>query len=184
MVMELKPTNGGFQKLIRTTPFILSFLKGEMPEGSRKIDPQIGSPMVDIFSEYKSALFKLFSKDKVEKEEESLIKRGKPAYTEEEYNERLEYYLNRVPYKFFRMRYPSFTKYFGNLKRLGWVKKSGFTEPSTIQESYPPAPSRVYYVITVKGRKATAKEIADPIQTLYHYSRKQRSAKRNAYYKA
>src|SRR3972149_1584143 len=125
MVIGLKPVNGGFQRLIRTTPFILSFLKGEGPEGSKKIDPQIGAPMTDIFSEYKSALFRLFSREVVEKEEESLIKRGKPAYTEEEYNERLEYYLSRIPYKFFRMRYPSFTKYFGHLKRLGWVKKSG-----------------------------------------------------------
>lgn len=182
--MDIRPTNGGFQKLIRTTDFILRFLEGEGPEGSRKIDPKIGAPMVDIFFEYKNALLRLFSREIVEKEEERLIRRGKPAYTEEEYNERYEYYLNRIPYKFFRMKYPSFTKYFGHLIRLGWVKRSGYTEPSAIQDNYRKAPPRVFYRITEKGRKASAKEIDDPIQTLYHYSRAQRSAKRNSYYRA
>jgi hypothetical protein len=122
--------------------------------------------MTDIFFEYKDALHKAFSMEATEREEEKRIRRGKPAYTEEEYNERLNHFLTKIP------------------QRLGWVKESGRTEPSTIQESYPQAPSRVYYRITVKGRKASAKEIADPIQTLYHYSRKQRSAKRYSYYMA
>jgi len=184
MVMQLKPVNGGFQRFIRTTPFILGSLKGEGPEGSRRIDSKIGVPMTDIHFEYKSALHRAFARDAVEKEEERRIRRGKPAYTEEEYNERLDYYLSRIPYKLFKMRYSSFTRYFGHLVRLGWVKKSGFTEPSTFQDSYPQAPPRVFYRITEKGRKASTKEIADPIMTLYHYSRKQRSAKRNSYYRA
>jgi hypothetical protein len=100
MVMQLKPANGGFQRLIRTTDFILRFLKGEGPEGSQKIDPKIGAPMTDIFSEYKSALHRLFSTEAVEKEEESFIRRGKPAYTEAEYNSRLEYYLGHIPISF------------------------------------------------------------------------------------
>lgn len=184
MIVEIRPSNGGFQRPIRTADFILRSLKGEGPEGSRKFNPLIGAPMTDIFFEYKSALHRAFSMETVEREEEKRIRRGKPAYTEEEYNERLNHFLSKIPHKLYKMRYSSFCRYFGHLKRLGWVKESGRTEPSAIQDSYPPAPSRVYYIITPKGRKASAKEIADPIQTLYHYSRKQRSAKRHSYYMA
>lgn len=184
MVTELKPTNSGFQRLIRTTPFILSFLKGEGPEGSKKIDFKIGAPMTDIHFEYKGALHRLYAKNVVEIEEEKRILQGKPAYTEEEFNERLNHFLNKIPHKLYKMRYSSFCRYFGHLVRLGWVEKTGYTERSTVQEAYPPAPPRVYYKISKKGRKASAKEIADPIQTLYHYSRAQRSAKRHSYYRA
>ncbi len=184
MVELLRPTNGGFQRLIRTTPFILGYLKGEGPEGSRRIDPRVGAPMTAIHAEYKSALHRIFARETVEKEEKQRIRRGLPAYSEEEFKEREQHSLSRIPYKLFKMRYASFTRYFGHLKRLGWVKESGRTEPSTVQDSYPPAPSRVYYRITPKGRKTSAKEIADPIQTLYHYSREQRSAKRHSYYRA
>ena len=183
MVRDLKPVNGGFQRLLRTTPFILDFLKGKGPEGSRNIDPRVGAPMTDIHAEYKNALHKIFARETVEKEEEQRIGKGLPAYSEEEFKEREQHYLDMIPYKLFKMRYSSFCRYFGHLKRLGWVKESGYTEPSTLQDNYPPAPSRVFYIITIKGRKASAKEIADPIQTLYHYSRAQRSAKRNSYYR-
>jgi hypothetical protein len=101
--------------------------------------------------------------------------------TEEEYRERLEYYLSRIPYKLLKMRYSSFTRYFGHLKRLGWVEETGKTEPSAFQDDYPPAPSRVFYRLTASGEKATAHQISDPVMTLYQYSRAQRSAKRNQY---
>jgi hypothetical protein len=184
MTMDIRPINGGFQRQIRTTPFILGFLKGEGPEGSKKIDSKVGAPMTDIHAEYKGVLHRAYATNTVELEEERRINRGLPAFSEVEFNERLQHYLDRIPYKLFKMRYSSFCRYFGHLKRLGWVKESGRTEPSTIQESYPQAPSRVYYRITQKGRKATAKEIADPIQALYNYSRSQRSAKRHFYYRA
>lgn len=80
--MEVKPTNRGFQRLIRTTPFILEFLKGKGPEGSKKIDPKIGAPMTDIHAEYKNALHRIFARETVEKEEEQRIRRGLPAYSE------------------------------------------------------------------------------------------------------
>lgn len=184
MTMDIRPTNGGFQGLIRTADFILKSIEGKKPEGSRKFNPIIGAPMTDIHFEYKSALHRLYAKNVVEAEEEKRIRRGKPAYTEEEYNERLNHFLSKIPHKLYKMRYSSFCRYFGHLIRLDWVEKTGFTEPSTVQEAYPAAPPRVYYRITEKGRKATAKEIADPIQTLYHYSREQRSAKRHSYYRA
>jgi len=139
--------------------------------------------MTDIHYEYKSALHRAHARDAVEREEEGRIKRGLGAFTEEEYAERLEYYLSRIPYKLLKMRYSSFTRYFGHLKRLGWVKETGKTEPSAIQEDYPPAPPRVYYHLTDAGKKASIAEVSDPVMTLYHYSREQRSAKRRSYYR-
>ena len=84
-----------------------------------------------------------------------------------EYSEHLEYYFNRIPYKFTRMRYASFTRYMGHLKRLGWIEETGQNEKSTIQEDYPPAPPRVYYRLTQAGWKATPAEISNPVRTLY-----------------
>jgi hypothetical protein len=79
------------------------------------------------------------------------------------------------------MRYSSFTRYFGHLKRLGWVEETGYTEASAIQDDYPPAPSRVYYHLIEAVWRASMVEISDPLITLYHYSREQRSAKRASY---
>ena len=81
------------------------------------------------------------------------------------------------------MRYSGFTRYFGHLKRLGWVEETGETEPSTIQEYYPPASSRVYHRTSSLGITASISEIADPLMTLYNYPREQRSAKPRVYVK-
>lgn len=183
MVDLLRPNRGGFLRPFLTTPFVLGFLKGEGPEGSRTIDPRIGATMTDIHFEYKTALHRAYARDAVEREEEKRIGKGLPAFSEGEYNERLSDYLDRIPYKLFKMRYSSFCRYLGHLKRLGWVEETGVTEPSAFQDSYPDAPSRVYYRITAKGNKASLAEMADPVQTLYHYSREQRSAKRHRYFK-
>ena len=182
--MQLKPTPGGFIRPFGTAWFIIEFLKGNGPEDSKDIDPEVGAPMTDIHFEYKSALHRNHAMDAVEREEERRIRQDKPAYTEEEYAERLEYYLSRIPYKLLKMRYSSFTRYFGHLKRLGWVEETGKTEPSAIQDDYPPAPPRVYYRLTDAGKSASATEISDPLMTLYHYSRAQRSAKSRLYIRA
>ncbi len=182
--MELKPTTGGFLRPFGTAWFIVEFLKGNAPEDSKRIDPEVGAPMVDILAEYKSALLRAFARDAVEREEEKRIKKGRGSFTEEEYTERLDYYFSRIPYKFTRMRYSSFTRYFGHLKRLSWVEETGETEPSAIQDDYPPAPPRVYYRLTDAGTKASTAEISDPVMTLYHYSRAQRSAKNRSYVRA
>jgi len=105
--MELRPQNGGFLRPFGTAWFIIEFLKGNGPEGSKQIDPDIGALMNDIHFEYKSALHWAYAKDAVECEEESRIRRGKPAYTEEEYHERLQYYLSCIPYKLYKMGYAS-----------------------------------------------------------------------------
>ena len=179
--MDLRPVLGGFIRPFGTAWFIIEFLKGNGPEDSKQIDPDIGAPMTDIHFEYKSALHRDHARDAVEREEERQMRRDKPAYTEEEYSERLEYYLGRIPYKLLKMRYSSFTRYFGHLKRLGWVEETGKTEPSAIQDDYPPAPPRVFYRLTDAGWKASMAEISDPLMTLYQYSREQRSAKRSRY---
>jgi hypothetical protein len=181
MALPVRPTAGGFLRPFGTAWFIIEFLKGNAPEGSKKIDPHEGAPMTDIHFEYKSALHRAYARDSVERDEGRRIRQEKPAYTEEEYGERLDYYLSRIPYKLLKMRYSSFTRYFGHLKRLGWVKETGKTEPSAFQDDYPPAPSRVFYRLTTLGKKASADQISDPVMTLYQYSRAQRSAKRNQY---
>lgn len=182
--MDIRPTNGGFLRPFGTGWFIIEFLKGNGPEGSKRIDPAVGAPMTDVHFQYKTALHRVYARDAVEREEERRITKGGPAYSEKEYAERLEYFLSRIPYKLLKMRYSSFTRYFGHLKRLGWVEESGKTEPSAIQDDYPPAPPRVYYRLTEAGHKATTAEISDPLMTLYHYSRAQRSAKNRLYIRA
>jgi len=181
MVIAIKPNRGGYLRPFGAAWFIIEFLKANAPEGSKHINPAVGAPMTDIHFEYKSALHRAHARDAVEREEERRIRRDKHAYTEEEYRERLEYYLSRIPYKLLKMRYSSFTRYFGHLKRLGWVVETGKTEPSAIQDDYPPAPSRVFYHLADAGWKASMVEISDPVMTLYQYSREQRSAKRSRY---
>jgi len=184
MVTAIRPSIGGFLRPFGTAWFIVEFLKGNGPEGSKRIDPTEGAPMTDIHFEYKSALHRAHARDAVERQEAARIRKGLPAFTEEEYTRLLEYYLERIPYKELKMRYASFTRYFGHLKRLGWVEETGKTEPSAIQDDYPPAPSRVFYRLTDAGRKAALAEISDPVMTLYQYSREQRSAKIHSYIKA
>jgi len=167
VTLPVRPSQGGFLRPFGTAWFIIEFLKGHGPEGSKRIDPDIGAPMTDIHYEYKSALHRAHARDAVEREEERQITRGLPAYTEEEYRERLYFYLERIPYKLTKMRYASFTRYFGHLKRLGWVEETGKFEPSAIQDDYPPAPSRVYYRLTDAGWKAPLAEISNPVRTLY-----------------
>jgi hypothetical protein len=179
--MKNKPITGGFVRSFGTAWFVIEFLKGNAPEDSKRIDPAIGAPMSDIHFEYKNALHRAHARDLVEKEEENQIRNGGPAYTEEQFTARLAYYLSHIPHKLLKMRYSSFCRYFGHLKRLGWVEATGKTEPSTLQDYYSAAPSRVFYHLTEAGWKASAAEISDPVMTLYHYPRAQRSAKNHRY---
>jgi len=167
MTLPLRPDKGGFLRPFGCGWFIIEFLKGNGPEGSRSIDPNIGACMVDIHNAYKEALFRSYAEDAVARDEEARRKKKLPPFTVEEAQERLELYLSRIPYKLTRMRYSSFTRYFGHLKRLGWVKETGETEPSGLQDYYPPAPSRVYYRLTDAGRKAAPEEISNPVRALY-----------------
>lgn len=65
------------------------------------------------------------------------------------------------------MRYHSFLVYFGVLKKLGWVEATRETEPSTIQDNYPGAPGRVYYRLTLAGKKAGDNLWSNPLFALH-----------------
>jgi DNA-binding PadR family transcriptional regulator len=181
VIEPLRPARGGFLRPFSTAWFIQEFLLGNGPQGSPKIDPDVGAPMVDIHRAYKEALHRVWAEDMVARDEEGRLRRGLPPFSIEEAEERTQYYLERIPYKLTKMRYASFTTYFAHLKRLGYVEETGKEEASLIQKSYPPAPPRRYYRLTEAGKRATMAELSDPITTLYHYPREKRSAKRRYY---
>lgn len=164
----LRPVRGGYGlKPFGVAWFVREFLAGRGPQDSKRIDSSRGAPMVDIFEEYKDALLRCHAEDSVARDEEVRLRKKLPPFTVEEAEERLRYYFDRIPYKFVRMKYSSFTRFFGHLKRLGWVTETGEIEASAIQADYPPAPSRVYYRLTDAGWKATPEEMSNPIRTLY-----------------
>jgi hypothetical protein len=92
---------------------------------------------------------------------------SKVDVTEEQADRIYQRELKRISRKFTHMRYHSFLMYFGMLKRLGWVEATSETEPSSIQENYPPAPERVYYRITQNGMGVGEKFWSNPLFTLY-----------------
>lgn len=181
MVEALRPLRGGFLRPFGCAWFIREFLLGKGPMGSSRIAPGVGASQTDIHRCYKEALHRAYAEDMVALEEEGRIREGLPPLTIEQAEERRSYYLERIPYKLTRMRYPSFTRYFSHLKRLGYVEETGREEPSLVQRSYPSAPPRRYYRLTEAGRRATTEELSDPIMTLYDYPREKRSAKRRYY---
>jgi len=167
VVTAVRPTNGGFLRPFGCAWFIREFLLGHGPEGSPSIDPDAGAPQADINYQYKSALVRAIARDRAERVEEARIRRGLPAFTEEEADSVYESELKRVPHKYTRMRYHSFLVYFGMLKRLGWVEATGESERSTLQDNYPPGPARTYYRLTRKGREAADAEWSNPLFILY-----------------
>lgn len=177
----LKPTRGGFLRPFGCGWFIREFLLGNGPMGSPEIDPTVGAPQADIHRYYKEAHHRAYAEDMVAREEGERLRQKLPPLTIEEAEERVGYYLERIPYKLTNMRYASFVRYFSHLKRLNYVEETGEEEPSLIQGSYPPAPPRRYYRLTSTGRRATMAEISDPLMTLYHYPRDKRSSKTHYY---
>lgn len=166
MELELRPTRGGFLRPFGCGWFIREFLLGNGPEGSRVIDPQQGAPQADINYEYKEALARATARDRAERAISKMVVAGKDV-TEEQAERIYERELKRVSRKFTHMRYHSFLMYFGVLKRLGWVEEAGRTEPSSIQENYPPAPERTYYRLTKEGVEAGDEFWSNPLFTLY-----------------
>ena len=146
--------------------FIREFLLGRGPEGSRTIAPEQGAPQADINYEYKEALARATARERAERIISRLVVSGADI-TEEEAERIYESELKRVSRKFTHMRYHSFLMYFGVLRRLGWVKATGQTETSSIQDNYPPAPERTYYHLTKKGIEAGDELWSNPLFTLY-----------------
>jgi len=166
MVIELRPTRGGFLRPFGCGWFIREFLLGKGPEGSLAIDPERGAAQSDINYEYKEALARATARERAERIISRMVLSGADV-TEEQAERIYERELKKVSRKFTHMRYHSFLMYFGVLKRLGWVETTGQTEASTIQEYYHPAPGRIYYRLTEKGIAAGDELWSNPLFTLY-----------------
>ncbi|MBI2852161.1 MAG: hypothetical protein HYX84_03545 [Chloroflexi bacterium] len=105
--------------------FIRDFLLGLGPFGSPNIDPKKGAATQDIFYHYKLALHTAYAEEAVDRENKQRIDAGKSIYSPEEYAERVDRYLKRLPYKLVKARYYSFQRYFHWLKQLEWVEPTG-----------------------------------------------------------
>ena len=170
MVTALKPNRGGYLRPFGCGWFIREFLLGHGPEGSPKIDPEVGSWQEEICYYYKLALHRAYAEDATAWENDMRVRAGKPIYTETEYAERVDRHLRRIPYKLVKCRYQSFHRYFHWLKQLGWVEPTGHEEKSAVQEvmpDFPQAPPKIYYRLTKKGREAPDWEWSNPQLTLY-----------------
>lgn len=167
MVTAIRPSRGGFLRPFGCGIFIRDFLAGRAPFGSPAIDPGRGACQADIFYHYKGALLRAYAEDAVAYENEERIRTRKPIYTPEEYEERVAYRLEYIPYKLTAARYHSFRRYFHWLKQLQWVEFTGEEETSSLQEVYPPGPPRRYYRLTRKGIEAPDYEWSRPQLTLY-----------------
>lgn len=166
MVLDLKPTRGGFLRPFGCGWFIREFLLGKGPEGSTKIDARRGSTQADINFEYKETLARATARERAERIISRMVLSGEDV-TEEQAERIYERELKRLSRKFTHMRYHSFLMYFGVLKRLGWVETTEETQSSAIQDNYPPAPSRTYYRLTKKGVEAGEELWSNPLFTLY-----------------
>ena len=170
MVEALRPTRGGFLRPFGCGWFIREFLMGNGPEGSPRIDPDVGAPQADIFYHYKMALLWAIALDRATREEERRARREKRAIRPEEIERLAERYLARSRFKATGCRYHSFVVYFSSLQRLGWVELTGKEERSAFQDHYPPGPPRRYYRLTDAGRAASDTAWADPLFALYGQS--------------
>jgi len=166
-MLPLRPGRGGFLRPFGCGWFIREFLMGRAPESAPTIDPTIGACQEDIFYFYKMGLHRAYAEDATAYENEQRVKQNRPIYTEEEYWERVAYFMSRLPYKLFKCRYHSFQRYFHWLKQLRWVEFTGSEEKSSIQEHYPDAPPRKYYRLTPKGVEAPDYQWSNPQLTLY-----------------
>jgi len=167
VVLEpLRPARGGFLRPFGCGWFIREYLLGHGPNGSPRIDPEVGAPQADINYEYKEALARATAQDRAERIISRMVVSGVDV-TEEGAENIYQHEMRRVSRKFTHMRYHSFLMYFGVLKRLGWVETTNETEPSSIQDNYPPAPRRVYYRLTKNGVEAGEKLWSNPLFTLY-----------------
>ena len=166
MVLGIRPTRGGFLRPFGCGWFIREFLLGNGPEGSAKINPVHGSTQADINFEYKEALARATARERAERIISNMVVKGADV-SEEEAEKIYQRELKRVSRKFTHMRYHSFLMYFGVLKRLEWVEVTEEIQPSSIQENYPSAPSRIYYRLSKQGIKASEDLWSNPLFTLY-----------------
>ena len=169
VTLPLKPSRGGFLRAFGCGWFIREFLLGHGPNGSPKIDPDVGAPQADIFHHYKMELMKATALDRATRAEEKRARREKRSINPDNIDRLAERYLARMPYKAQGCRFHSFVVYFSNLQRLGWVEPTGREEPSSFQDHYPPGPPRRYFRLTQKGKSTPDYLWADPRKALYSH---------------
>ncbi len=178
MVIQMRPARGGFLRPFGCGWFIREFLLGHGPEDSPQIDPNKGAVQEDIFYYYKVSLHKAYSQDVVAWENDERVRAGKGPYTEEEYAERVDWHLRRIPYKLVKARYHSFQRYFHWLKQLRWVEATGIEEKSSVQENVEisrseagltpyETPPRKYYRLTREGIEAPDYQWSNPLITCH-----------------
>ena len=167
MLEPLRPSRGGFLRPFGCGWFIREFLLGHGPNGSLRIDPDIGAPQAETFYYYKTALIKAFALDRATRQEEKLARRKKRPIDLENIERLTERYLAHTPYKTTSCRFHSFIVYFSNLQRLGWVEPTGREEESAFQGHYPPGPPRRYFRLTKAGREAGDAAWSNPQLALY-----------------
>ena len=167
MAEALRPTRGGFLRVIGCGQFVREFLSGQGPLGSPVIDPEIGAPQSHIFRSYKLALMNATAVDRATQAEEEMAKHQKRRIDPENIEKRAKRFLNLMPYKAQGCPFHSFVVYFSTLQRLGWVEPTGREEPSSFQDHYPPGPPRRYFRLTDAGRTAPETAWANPQRALY-----------------
>ncbi len=167
MVELLRPARGGFLRPFGCGWFIREFLLGHGPNGSPRIDPDVGAPQADIFHHYKLALMRATALDRAVRTEEKRARREKRPISPDNIDKLAERYLARMRYKAQGCRYHSFVVYFSNIVRLSWVEPTGREERSAFQDNYPPGPPRRYYRLTEAGREASDADWANPHLALY-----------------
>jgi len=168
--MKLRPNPGGFARPVGCGIFIRDFLLGLGPLGSPEIEPGKGAATQDIFYHYKVALHTAYAEEAVDRENRRRIKAGIPIYSADEYTERVDWHLRRLPYKLVKSRYHSFQRYFHWLKQLKWVEPTGKEERSSMQEAtddHPDSHPRKLYRLTRKGVEASDEDWAHPQRVLY-----------------
>lgn len=181
--IPIGPNKGGFLRPFGCGWFIREYLLGNGPEESSRIDPDRGACQVDIFYEYKLALHRAYARDAVNRESYARVQAGGESYSAEEWQQRFEWYMKRIPYKLVKCRYHSFSRYFHQLKQLQWVEYTGVDEPSALEEFYEPAPSRRYYRLTDLGKGAPEIAWSNPKLALYpEFSLEYHREKRREHY--
>jgi hypothetical protein len=167
VTLPLKPSRGGFLRPFGCGWFIREFLLGYGPNGSPRINPEVGAPQADIFYHYKTSLLKAIALDRATRHEERQAQREKRTINPERVERLTKQYLARIPYKSTACRYHSFVIYFSNLQRLGWMEPTGREELSAFQDHYSPGQPRRYFRLTNTGRATSDVSWANPFATLY-----------------
>ena len=167
MAELLRPSRGGFARVIGCAQFVREFLLGHGPLGSPAIDPEVGAPPADLFFHYKRALMRATALDQATRAEEKRARREHRSINPDSIEELAALYLSRMPYKSVGARFHSFTVYLATIRRLGWIEPTGHEEPSAFQDHHPPGPPRRYYRLTEAGRAADDTAWRNPHRTLY-----------------